>query len=342
MRLVPIYLLLLASLACEAIALYSLLEVSGRLGFMAFLGLHAGAAGLAAESLQQSALHSGFAGRNALAAAGVFLSFAFPVVGSLVVAYLVVARPHGTRVSVPGESLENRRERAALEAIERKRAAQQIGGRVHSIADALKDRDKDVRIAAVESLRGEVSKKAVKFLAQSQANTVFDVRVRAIENLNLLRDQFRTRLAESRQKVAAQGSGVVAWQFHAELCLENAELGIEDERTVTKLYEEAFEHASRVSEMAPDARSAREVSARSLRILKRYKEAEHQYALVLMGNSHDMGAMYGLAEMQFLQRDFNSLRETCRLIVRAQAGKLDTTFAPVMKLWLKGSEEIRA
>ncbi len=308
---------------------------------MAFLGMHIGAAGLAAETLQISATHSGFAGKNSLAGAGVFLSFAFPVIGSLVVAYLVIARPHGTRVSVPGESLENRRERAALEAIERKRAVQQVGGRVHSIADALKDRDKDVRIAAVESLRGEVSKKAVKFLEQSQANTIFDVRVRAIENLNLLRDQFRNRLAESRQRVAAADSGVVAWQSHAELCLENAELGIEDAITVKKLYEEAFQHARRVSESAPEARSAREVAARALRTLGRYKEAEHQYTLVLMKNSHDLGAMYGLAEMQFLQREFSSLRETCRLIVRAQAGKLDATFAPVLQMWLKGTEENR-
>lgn len=330
--------LLGASLAAESAALFALSRADEITTMFTFLGLHLGAAALGAEALRISALRSGFAGTATLALAGAFLCTAFPAIGALTVCYLAVARPVGRRSFAGKQSLELQRAQAAQDAIERKRAAQQVGGSVHSIADALKDRDKDVRIAAVESLRGEVSQKAVQFLAQSQVNTMFDVRVRAIENLNLLRDQFRTSLAKSRQRVQTSQGGLDALLDHAQLCMENAELGIEDDETAQSLFREAHAHASQVSALWPGAREVRIISAGALRSLKRYGDAELEYTEMLRQDRSDNEAMFGLAEMQFQRRDFDSLRTTCRLIVRMKAGEIDPELAPVFRMWLQRTE----
>jgi tetratricopeptide (TPR) repeat protein len=331
------WLLLLSAIACELAAFYALYGTSTAGALLGFLGLHFGSAGLASESLRVSARRSGFDGDKPLAAAGAFLAIIFPAVGHLVVFYLVVARPVGRRSHHGKESLEDLRTRAGLEAMERKRAEQQVGGQVHSTADALKSRDKEVRIAAVESLRGEKSQKAVQFLAASQMNTVFDVRVRAIENLNLLRDQFRKSLAESRQKVQASENNLEAMLDHSKLCLENAELGIEDVEVARVLFEEAHSYARQVSAIWA-SREVLTISASALRALGRHQEAEFEYAEILKQDRTDMEAILGQAEMQFLRRDFDSLRTTCRLIVRTRAGDLDPELQPVMRMWLKSAD----
>jgi tetratricopeptide (TPR) repeat protein len=334
------WVLLLGAFACELAAFVALQGQAEGAALLGFLGLHIGSAGLASESLRVSAIRSGFDGQRPLAAAGAFLCLAFPAVGQLVVTYLVVARPVGRRTHHGKESLEQARARAGKEAIERKRSSQQVGGQVHSIADALKNRDKEVRIAAVESLRGEKSQKAVQFLAASQMNTVFDVRVRAIENLNLLRDEFRKSIAESRQRVADSENNIEALYDHAKLCLENAELGIEDQEVARRLFEEAYSHAVQVSAIWP-GREVLTISASALRALGRHEEAEYEYAEILKLDRTDMEAILGLAEMQFLRRDFEALRTTCRLIVRTRAGDLDPELQPVMRMWLKGADQGR-
>lgn len=330
------WLLVAGSLVAEAAALYALSASLATEALVGFLGLHLGAAGLAAEALRMSAQRSNFSGQRTLAAAGAFLTIAFPALGSLVVVYLVVARPEGRRSFSGQASQEEKRARAAQEALERKRAAQQVDSQVHSIADALKDRDKEVRIAAVESLRGEVSQKAVQFLAASQMNTVFDVRVRAIENLNLLRDQFRKNLADSRQQVQDSQNNLDALLDHAKFCLENAELGIEDQTTANSLFQEAHSYASQVSAVWP-GREVRTISASALRALGRHKEAEFEYVEILKQDRTDTEAILGLAEMQFLRRDFHALRTTCRQIMRVKAGELDADMAPVLRMWLQGA-----
>ncbi|MCP4446441.1 MAG: hypothetical protein GY811_14010 [Myxococcales bacterium] len=330
-----VWLLLAASLAAEAAAVFALSRADVVTTLIAFLGLHLGAAGLAAEGLRVSAKRGGFGGSTTLSTAGAFLSIAFPVIGTLTVCYLAMVRPVGRRSYAGQESLESKRAQAAQDAIERKRAAQQVGGEVRSIVDALKDRDKDVRIAAVESLRGEVSQKAVQFLAQSQVNTMFDVRVRAIENLNLLRDTFRKRLADSRNRVQETQGGLDALLDHAQLCFENAELGIEDVETAKSLFLEAHAHASEVSARWPGSKEVRTISARALRALRRYSDAELEYAEILKLDRSDNEAMFGLAEIQFQRRDFDSLRTTCRLIVRMKSGDIDAELAPVFRMWLK-------
>ncbi len=335
--LLSMWLLLLGAIACEIAACYALYGSATSAALLGFLGLHLGSAGLASEALRVSAKRTGFDGQRPLAAAGAFLCLAFPTVGQLVVVYLAVARPVGRRSHHGKESLEDQRTRAGLEAMERKRSAQQVGGQVHSIADALKNRDKDVRIAAVESLRGEKSQKAVQFLAASQMNTVFDVRVRAIENLNLLRDQFRKSLAESRQKVQNSENNLEAMLDHASLCLENAELGIEDVEVAKGLYEEAYSYARQVSAIWA-GQEVLTISASALRALGRHEEAEFEYAEILKQDRTNMEAILGQAEMQFLRRDFNSLRATCRLIVRTRAGDLDPELQPVMRMWLKSAD----
>jgi tetratricopeptide (TPR) repeat protein len=335
------WLLLLGSIACELGAFFALYGNSPAAALLGFLGLHFGSAGLASESLRVSARRSGFDGHRPLAAAGACLCLFFPAVGQLVVFYLVVARPVGRRSHHGKESLEDQRARAGLEAMERKRAAQQVGGQVHSTADALKSRDKEVRIAAVESLRGEKSQKAVQFLAASQMNTVFDVRVRAIENLNLLRDQFRKSLAESRQNVLATENNLEAMLDHSKLCLENAELGIEDAEIAKGLFEEAHSYARQVSAIWA-SREVLTISASALRALGRHEEAEFEYAEILKQDRTDMEAILGQAEMQFLRRDFTSLRNTCRLIIRTRAGDLEPELQPVMRMWLKSADGGRA
>ncbi len=329
--------LLLAALASEVGAAYALFGSIPSHALLGFLGLHLASAGLASECLRISARRSGFEGQRTLANAGAFLSFAFPIIGQLVVVYLVLARPVGRRSLHGTESLEQQRARAGNDAMERKRAEQQVGGQVHSTADALKSRDDQVRIAAVESLRGEKSKKAVQFLAASQMNTVFDVRVRAIENLNLLRDQFRKSLAESRTIVQQSENSLDAMLDHARLCLENAELGIEDENTANRLYEEAQSFAMQVSAIWP-GREVLLISASALRALGRHLDAEMEYSEILKQDRNDMEAILGQAEMQFLRRDFDSLRVTCRQIVRTRAGDLDPELQPVMRMWLKRGE----
>lgn len=330
-----IWLLLLASLTSEATALYALFSLPGAPALMGFVGLHLGAAGLASESLRNSALRSNFGGTGSIAVAGAFFTLAFPALGSLVVLYLVVARPAGRRSFANQESLESQRARAAADAMERKRGEQQVGSSVYAIGDALKDRDKDVRIAAVESLRGQVSPKAVQFLEQSQLNTVFDVRVRAIENLNLLRDTFRKKLAASRQLVLEGGNAIGPLLAHADLCMETAELGIEDPSAALKLFGEAHHHASVVCYLAPQNHEAQTMAARALRALGRDLEAELTYRELLQHNRGDIEAVVGLAEVQFNRKDFGALRNTCRQIVRMQTGALSPELLPAMRIWLR-------
>ena len=331
-------LLLIASLGSEVFAVSALAGPAQSMGLLGFLAFHLGAAAMAAESLRLSSLESGFGGSRSLAATAAFLTLAFPGIGSAVVVYLAYFRPSGRRGYAGKASLQTQRAEAAQEAQERKRAAQLVEGSVRSVADALKDRSKDVRIAAVESLRGDVSKKAVQFLEQSQMNTVYDVRVRAIDNLNTIRDQCRQKLRDSRGQLQQRGGDLNLLFDHAILCKETAELGIEDTATSHDLYREARACTAQISTQWPDASEVHFISASVLRALGRYQEAEHEYAAILRSEPTNSEAILGLAEVQFQSRDFSSLRMTCRQLVRAKTGDLDAELTQVLRMWLHGVE----
>jgi uncharacterized membrane protein YccC len=147
-------------------------------------------------------------------------------------------------------------------------------------------------------------------------------------------------LAESRKRVESSEHNVEFMFDHAKLCLENAELGIEDQNVAKGLLEEAHSFAMQVSAIWP-GREVLTISASALRALGRHEEAEFEYAEILKLDRGDMEAILGQAEMQFLRRDFESLRTTCRLIVRTRAGDLDPELQPVMRMWLKGAEQGR-
>ncbi|MHB8877067.1 MAG: HEAT repeat domain-containing protein, partial [Myxococcaceae bacterium] len=264
---------------------------------------------------------------------------AVPLFGFIGCLLLALGRHGAVRVALQrGLSLEQRRAPARAAALEQKRAEQQVGSDLDSIVDALKDRDKKVRIAAIDALKGDSSADAVRILAKSRDNTVFDVRMRAVEGLARIAKQYGDRIAGLKNELQKDPQSPELHRRLADLAVTYGGLGIEDPSSARALFETAVKHAQVAAQSdGVDRRLGMLVLARAWRELGKDDRAEKVYRELLETDPHDCEALVGVAATQFGQRNFSDLHSTCRWVLRQAGQKLDAANAGALKFWVRAA-----
>ena len=325
--------LLVGAIGFEVVAVWLLATADGGLDLVGAVMAYVAAANCSAEGLALRFFAYGRVVQTSMLRAGWLLGLALPIFGPLV-SLLIAVRPlggigqHGT----PG-SMEAERRRAAATALERRRHQQEVGAELNAIVDALKDRDKSVRIAAIDALRGDTSPEAVRILSQSRDNTMFDVRMRAVEGLGRISKDYSDKMAAVRAQLETSADDSRLHLQLADLCLTYGRLGIEDEHMTRGFYDRSVRHAQ-VARKLGAGRQAALVLAGALRELKDYEGVEGVYRDLLRQDESDPDALLGIAESQFLRRDLKALRDTCRWVLQQAGNKLDSTKIQTLRFWL--------
>jgi hypothetical protein len=267
--------------------------------------------------------------------AGWLLGLLLPVVGPAAAALLGLLLPRPRAESAPASSEEEQRRSAAEAARERRRGEQQVDRSLPALVDALKDRDPKVRLAAIDALAGESSKRAAKLLADARDNTLFDVRVRAVQSLARLSKEHGERLAAAKKALAFDPRSSALNSEVARLCLDYALLGVEDAATSRLLLEQARVCARAALETGEDDREPALYAARAANELGHHEEAESAYRTLLRRNANDAEALLGVAESQFARRAFALLPLTCRWVLRQAGRTLDDTAVDALRFWVR-------
>lgn len=329
----------------EGVAVFVLhVHPDDRLAAIGALLAHVASVGWCGEALRLRAMGRDAAGRGSFHAMGLLVG-AVPVFGVVSAALLTLGRLRapGKAAAQKGLSLEQRRAQAMAAAQEERRAEQQVGADLDSIVDALKDRDKKVRIAAIEALRGDTSVDAVRVLARSRDNTVFDVRMRAVEGLARIAKQYNDGIAALRASLATDPQSPELHRKLAEQAVTYGGLGLEEPQTNRSFFELAVKHAQAAVELGgDDGRAASLILARAWRQLGQYGRTERVYRELLESDEHDVEALVGVAEAQFLQGNFTDLRSTSRWVLRQAGQRLDTATTFALKFWIRASGGERA
>lgn len=331
-------LLLFAGFALQTVALTMLLEHASGWGWIGILAAHVAAAGLGAEGLamKRAADSGGEDPPVGMLQAGWLIGLVFPLFGPAAVLILGVSLPMRTVRAHPLESPQSIRSRAASAALERKRGEQQLDTSLDAIVDALKDRDPKVRVAAIDALSGESSKRSARLLAEARQNTIFDVRVRAVQALGRMAKTQSDRLTASRKALALDPRSPALHREVARICFDYAQLGIEDTRMSQLLSLQARTHAQAALDLGDTDRETSIILARASNELGFHEEAERAYRRLLLRDDRDTDALIGVAESQFARRAFGQLPLTCRWVLH-QAGKnLDQAAIDALKFWVRG------
>jgi hypothetical protein len=278
--------------AFEALALF---ELATGAPVTAWL-LHLAAAGLLAE-----ALHTRAQGRGLVLAW--FFAVVFPIFGVLagVVVLLRAGRP-GKQVT--GESREQLRGRAADAALEGLKRAHRVGADLVPLAEALRDRDPLVRVAAVDALRDEDAPWAVRLLQRARDNEVYDVRFRAVEALGRISTRRLDEIAAARRALPSPD----AHRRLATLCFDYADLAIDGDELVRTYLQQAIDHASQAQRASTQLDpSLVLLVARAAMKLGAFDKAQAAFSRVLADEPEHADARAGLAEALFAARDFAAL-----------------------------------
>jgi tetratricopeptide (TPR) repeat protein len=293
-------------------------------------GLHVAATALAAEGMYARGQIIGLSTARALFGVGWFFGLILPGIGPLVAVALVTAR---NRKGHAGRSLEELRGEASRAVREDRRRAQQVDASLDAVVDALKDRRKEVRIAAIEAASAEDSPEAVRLLSDARENTVFDVRMRAVESLARISKEHGERIAAARAAVEADPESRDSRCALADHCLRYAELGLESDEIVRGLLEEARGHAHQVWEIDNANRRAGLLLAKVYGALGEPAAAEEVYRRLVNMDDTDPVPLLGVAACQFERRDLDALPVTCRFIIRQAARGLDPPTLDVLRFW---------
>ena len=238
------------------------------------------------------------------------LALGFPIFGLLIVGYWLI-RPPSLEGTGHAESLQSQRARAAGAAYEARRAEQELGSAIESIVDALSDRDPQVRIAAIDSLRGQTSQTAVKILKEARENSIFDVRVRAVEALGRISKHFGDKLGQLRKQLEKDaGDPNVNYQLAATL-LEYNKLKLEAAQMTKPLLKQALGHATTAADNGQP--KAKELMGQLMLNLGDYEGAESLFAQQLKTKGVELNILQGLVEAQFQRKDFRALAKTAAL-----------------------------
>ncbi len=317
---------LMVALAMEGVAVWVLVARVGGVAWLAAIAAHVCAAGLAAEGLSRLA-------GDDMYLPGWVLGVGLPMFGPIGVVAMVPVR--WAKVRRAGVSMEERRRRAAAAAEESRRAEQQVDARLDAIVDALEDRDPAVRVAAIDALRGDYSKKAVKILAMSRTNSVYDVRMRAVEGLARISQHYNERIVSAKQALEAAPHSVDRRAELAEISLAYAELDLEDARTVDRLRAAAREHAEEAWRLAPEQRSLSALFARACFQTGEFDAAEGLYRELVASDDLDVEALTGICECRFQMRDFEMLPLVSRWVRRQVGANVDDRTSAALDFWVR-------
>jgi hypothetical protein len=331
-------LVLLGANALEAAAAVMIVRGPSAAAWIGVAAAHVAAAGLSAEGVYLRRRATSKAGSTlGLYQAGWLIGLAFPLFGPAAVLLLSLSLPEPKPEIAALESLEEQRSRAASAALERRRGEQQLDRGLEAIVDALEDRDPRRRIAAIDALTGDASPRAAKILADARENTVFDVRVRAVQALAKLTKEHGDRLGAAKKLLAADPRSPEKNREVAALCFDYAALGVEDAKMSRMLFEQARLHAETAAALGDDSRGTMLVLARALGELDRHEEAEAIYRNMLIADDRDAGALMGVVESQFARRAFALLPLTSRWVLHQAGSALDQAATDSLKFWMRGA-----
>ena len=319
----------------EALAIWILWTDTGWSSLAGALAGHIAAAGLCAEGLRIRSRPLDAEARRMMYSTGWVIGLCFVLFGPFVCIFLAMTSAKTRRGHVTTESLEQQRSKAAAAAQERRRAAQQLDAGLEAIVDALKDRSPEVRIAAIDALRGDESKQAVKVLSFSRENTVYDVRMRAVEGLAKISKDFGDRISAAKKALEADPNSGDRNADLAHLCLEYGGLGIEDDKMARMYVEDAIRFAEAAIAVGTNSRQVRLDLARGLRLVDRYEEAESIYRQLADEDATDADALIGIPECRFRMNQFASLPSICRWVLRQGGQKLDEASTAALKFWIQ-------
>lgn len=294
------WILLIAGVLLQGAALYCLFFTDAKM--WAPLFLHVAGASLAAEGSRMQ-LTRGREKKEESAFWGSLLVGLAPFIGALGLVFFA-RKEFPLEASMPDESLESLRSRAARTAQEKKRGQQEIGRGVESVVDALADRDPQVRIRAIESLSGKQSPEVVRILKMGRENSLFDVRVRSIEQLNKMSQAFRDELTSLATRISDGDKRNIE---EARILLNYEKLGIEDAQASFLLLQRAEKCLANIT--GAGSTESYLLRAKTALALKKPTEAEKLFTAVLQVKFEE-SAFEGLAESQFLQRKFSALAKT--------------------------------
>jgi tetratricopeptide (TPR) repeat protein len=309
--------------------------------------LHVAAAGVVAEGFWRRSQHEGGErGEGGALQTGWFWVALFPLFGVLEAVLLLAQRGAAGRAA-HGESWQERRSRDARNALLEKQRAQQIAPDVVPLIDALHDRDANLRISAIEALRDAHGKRVVKVLAKETDNTLYDVRFRAVESLGRISAQYLEKIAEVEGEVKKEaallqnslGTAVEAHRRLALLCFEYADFGLDATLVNQRYFERAVGLAERAlrSQRRPDP-DLRVLLAKALWRLGDLERAEAEYRRAIASDAGHVDALLGLAELQFVRKDFHGLRRTCASL-RGKSGVKDSALREAINYWSEGETD---
>lgn len=310
--------------AFEALALGAL--AAGAAG--AALALHLAAAGAIAEAF--------WARRRAdhprLLATAWFCVALFPLFGTLAALALVASL--SATAPEPGESWEERRRRAAADALAGKQRAQQLGPELVPLVDALRARDVNLRVAAVDALRDARTRRHVQLLARQRDNDAYEVRFRAAEALGRISARRLDEIAVAVRELEHAPDRAATHRRVATLAFQYAELGVDSVEVSCAYFERAVTHGN----LALRASKRFDVDlmlliARAWWRLGEIAQALEAHRRILEIAPRNVAALSSLAELQFERRDFAALRATCERLQRAGARPDDEGLAHAIELF---------
>jgi thioredoxin-like negative regulator of GroEL len=264
---------------------------------------------------------------------GFCLTLLVPVLGVLGVLLLALAPP-AVRDVAAAESQEKERARA-MEALQtERRMAQVVDTDVQSIVDALKDPDLQVRLGAMEALRGMKGAAAVKLLKVSRTNTVFDVRFRAVEALGEMSQSASDAVNEALQAVDEDVQDPERWCALGDAYRDHRALGLEDAVMQQSLATQAESCYRTAWELAPASSKFALRLAQALETTGRFEDAREVLGGALGGADADPATVYtALARVAFSQGQLRALTGLSRQALRADRGHLPEDARAALEYW---------
>ena len=326
------------ALLTEAWALLTLLSVDRALEpaeLIFILGLHLVSAVSVAEGLRLRYPPATPEGNGAWRM-GLVLSLVIPALG-LLISVVLLLRPCRAVALEEEEALSPMEYRTAQAHAERAAEAEleTADGSVEALGDALKDRNKERRLGAVEALRGMENKEAVELLGKSLDNTVFEVRYHAVEALTSLNKKYSQRIAVATD-TALKDPSPSNHRVLGEVYHEYASLEMEDPSIQQHLLRCALENLERsILPGFPTPVGTRVKLGWCHEQLGELDRALEKYQSVVDEIPYQAEALLGIARLQFRQARFGPLAATCRRILELGVSLEEADAMTAVSYWAK-------
>ena len=335
-----------AALGAEGVAVLKLAHWSaisaGAAGFL--LAAHIVAAALSAEGLRlrYPSVDDDARDDSGLYWTGLLLTLLVPVFGVIAVASLAVWPPPKGVTVARAESPEIARANAMQRAADSRRAEQEFGADIESIVDALQDADPELRLGAMEALRGKECPEVVRLLQQCLDNSLFDVRFRAVEALGDISGRYSERISKGVSAVEADPEDPDVRVALADLYVEYRELGVEDEAMQTAMLVMAEKNYRRAVELGRREKPVLLSMARCLIDLGELDVAEWAVTRIRPGLADDADLLITLADIQFRRGHLRALAKTCQRALRSGNAQLGAGTQAALQYWTEATDTAEA